>query len=199
MSPQSSFIPLKSENGVEMEIFNSEVRLNFTVGGNVRLINKDHKPVRKVENAIAVEWMIRGEEALKDFLGRISLRYNKLGKTLKERLKNDLTNIKRSAENISKINKKQRPICKDQPLKDREIIVTVKWVKGRWRPSFPAVNIVIPFKDCRRLGEKYRVSLELEDALEIGYKVLYWITSSEISEGKGLITAEGILGKIETG
>ena len=195
---ESSFIPLKSENGVEMDIADSEVKVNFVIGGNVRLVNKNYHPVRKVEKAVAVEWMIRGEEALKDFLGRISLRYNKLGEILKERLKNDLSNIKKAAENISKSNRKQLVPFTDKPLKDKEIIITVKWVKGTWRVSFPTINVVVALKECKRSRKKYQWRLELEEAAEIGYKVLWWITASEISESKGLKTAEGILGKIET-
>ncbi|MDI6814842.1 MAG: hypothetical protein QMC90_01990 [Dehalococcoidales bacterium] len=63
------------------------------------------------------------------------------------------------------------------PLEDREIVITFKRVKGRWRKSFP-------------------VSMELEEAVEIGYKMLYWISASDVSEQKGLKTAELIVGKI---
>ncbi|MDI6814841.1 MAG: hypothetical protein QMC90_01985 [Dehalococcoidales bacterium] len=72
MSGQGPFIHLKSENGVEMGISGSKVQLNFTVGKNVRLINEEHNPVRKAENAVAVEWMVRGEEALKTSLGALA-------------------------------------------------------------------------------------------------------------------------------
>lgn len=95
-----AFIPLKGENGVEMGISNGEVRFNFALGGNVRLINQDYNPVRKAQNAVTVEWMVRGEEALRDFMGRISLRYSELGSTLKQRLKNDLNSIRKKVRSF---------------------------------------------------------------------------------------------------
>lgn len=187
---------LRSEKGVNMEIFNNQIKIDFTIGGNIRLINDRYNPVRKEKNAIAIEWMIRGEEALRDFLVRIGLRYNSLGKILRDRLKSDLKNIKKNAENISKNDRKRLVPFKNKPLKDKDVEVTVKWVKGRWRPSFPSINIVIPLSECTKRGQKYYWSLTFEEAIEIGYSTLYWISASEISESKGLKTAERILGRI---
>ncbi len=63
--------------------------------------------------------------------------------------------------------------------------------------AFPTINIVIPLSECVKRAQKYTWSLTIEEAIEIGYTTLYWISASEISEGKRLKTAEGILGKIE--
>lgn len=82
-------------------------------------------------------------------------------------------------------------------MKDREILVTVKLVKGQWRKSLPTINVVFPLVDCKELRGKYQVSLKLQDAIEIGYRVLYWITICDISEEKGLKTAGVFLAKFD--
>lgn len=189
---------LKSEKGVNMEISNNTIKIDFTIGGNVRLINERYNPVRKEDNAIAIEWMIRGEEALKDFFVRIGLRYdNNLGKKLRDRLRSDLKSIYNHAEKISKNSRENSVPFKNKPLKDKDIEVTVKWVRGRWRDYYPSVNVVIPFSECTKRLQKYYWKLTFDEAIEIGYKILYWLSATEISESKGPKTAEGILGKIE--
>ncbi|TKJ44429.1 hypothetical protein CEE36_01420 [candidate division TA06 bacterium B3_TA06] len=188
---------LKSEERVDMEMVADEVKISLQVGGNVRLINKKYNMVRKEESAIGIEWMIKGEEALRDFLVRIGLKYNGLGKILRDRLKDDLKNIEVDAERITMSGKECLVPIKNKPLKDKQIEITIKWVKGKWRKAFPAINIVIPLSEYTKRGQKYEWRLTVEEAIEIGYTTLYWISASEISEGKGLKTAEGILGKIE--
>jgi len=186
---------LKSETGVNMEISNGKIRIDFIIGKNIRLVNENYNPVRNEKNAVAIEWMIKGEEALRDFFVRIGLQYNDLGKILRERLKSELQNIKKAADDISQDDRTRSVPFKEKPLKGKHIEVTVKWVKGKWRPSFPSVNIVIPLSECVKRGQKYYWDLTFEEAVEIGYKVLYWISASEISESKGFKTAKGILGK----
>ena len=188
---------LKSERGVNMEISNNLINIDFKIGRNIRLINNKYNPVRKEENAVAIEWMIKGKEALGDFLVRIGLRYNNLGKILRERLKSDLENIQKDAEKISRNNKQHLVPFKDKPLRDKDIEITVKWVKGKWRASFPSVNIVIPLSECKRRRLKYYWSLTFKQAIEIGYGALYWISASEVSDSKGLKTAEKFFGKIK--
>jgi hypothetical protein len=117
---------LKSEKGVNMEISNNKIKIDFTIGGNIRLINNRYNLVRKEENVVAIEWMIKGEEALRDFLVRIGLRYNNLGKILRDRLKADLKSIQRDAENISRNARKHLVPFKSKPLKDKNVEVTVK-------------------------------------------------------------------------
>lgn len=192
-----AFIRLKSENGVELEVYDHSVTLNFTVGQNIRLVNEKYNSVKKLESAVAVEWMVRGEEALRDYLGRLSLRHENLGETLKRRLKEDLNSIKTIANNISTTDDEKGVIQEDKLFENKEIMITVKRVKGRWRKSFPAVNVVFPLKNCKQVGEKYQVKLDFQEAVEIGYKILFWITCSDLSENKGFETAELILGKIE--
>lgn len=192
-----AFIRLKGENGVELEVHDHSVTLNFTVGQNIRLINEKYNSVKKLESAVAVEWMVRGEEALRDYLGRLSLRHENLGETLKRRLKEDLNSIKTIANNISTTDDEKGVIQEDKLFENKKIMITVKRVKGRWRKSFPAVNVVFPLTDCKQVGEKYQVKLDFQEAVEIGYKILFWITCSDLSENKGFETAELILGKIE--
>ena len=55
---------LKSEMGVNMDISNNKIKIDFTIGKNVRLINQRYNLVRKEENAVAIEWMIKRERVL---------------------------------------------------------------------------------------------------------------------------------------
>ena len=55
---------LKSEMGVNMDISNNKIKIDFTIGKNVRLINQRYNLVRKEENAVAIEWVIKRERVL---------------------------------------------------------------------------------------------------------------------------------------
>jgi len=96
--------------------------------------------------------MVRGEEALRDYLGRLSLRYQNLGEMLKERLKKDLSDIEKIAKEISATSDEKGVVREDRLFEDGEIRVTVKRVKGKWRKSFPAINVVFPLSGCKQVS-----------------------------------------------
>lgn len=186
---------LKSENGVEMIIDKNIIKIRLEIGGNVRLVNEYYNSIRKIENAKYLEWMIKGKEALNDFLNRISLRYeNNLGKELREKLRQDKDKIIEDGKKIREDEKeKQVPIISSS-LKERDIDITVKWVAGMWRDYFPSINVVMPLKECKKLRKSYELRLTMEEAIKLGYDILYWISASEIAEQKDWTTAESILG-----
>jgi type I restriction enzyme M protein len=193
-SPHNPFLPLKSEVGVEVDL-SDDVKISLTVGKNVRLINEDYNPVKKEENARAIEWMIKGGEALRDLLSRVALRYNNLGGILRERLRNNVNRIKDDAKELQNRQRIHVPF-KEKPLKNKNVEVTIKWVKGRWIPKYPSVNIVIPFNECRKTDGKYLWKLSIKEVIELAYRVLYFISVSDTFEGKDLETAQGILGDV---
>ncbi|MBA7608407.1 hypothetical protein ES703_15584 [subsurface metagenome] len=186
-----------------MKISNDQVTFDLLIGGNVQfLIADNYNNVRAPEGAKSIEWMIAGEEALKDILVRIDLRRGDLGPKLNKRLVSERDSLQEKAHEISEIvsRKEKRLIIKDALHGGKGVNITVKTVQGKWRACYPTVNIVIPLANCRKRrtqkGLKYYFKLPVETAIELAYKVLYWITATEISESKGPKTAETILGKI---
>lgn len=197
-------IRLKGERRVEMEISNDQVTFDFLIGGNVKFLEADdYHTLRAPELAKSIEWMIAGGEALKDILVRIDLRRGDLGPRLKERLVSERNTLRQKASEISEIVSKEEKklIIKDTPHGGKGVSITVKTVEGKWRKCYPTVNIVIPLDNCRKRrtqrGLKYYFKLPAEVAVELAYKVLYWITVTEFSESKRPKTAEMILGKID--
>jgi len=187
---------LKSEEAVDMNIKNDKIKFELIIGSNIQFINKNYNTVRSFNNAIAVEWMIRAEEALKDFLVRLGLRYGDLGKIFRKRIKKEKKSINKNAKKLKKLRRQLIPF-KEKPLKHRNIEIYIKNVKGMYRPNFPTVNIFMPFSECKKARQKYYIILSPKEAIEIGYKILFWLSVTEVSESKGFKTAEDILGKIK--
>jgi len=196
-------IHLKGEQMVEMGILNGEVTFDLSIGKNVQFLKADnYTTTRASKNATSIEWMIAGGEALKDILVRIDLKRGYLGQDLKKRLVSEWASIQEKASEISNIVSRgeKKLINTDILHKGKDICITVKTVKGKYRPCYPTVNIVIPLNLCKekkiQKGLKYYVKLSVDTAIELAYKVLYWITATEISESKRAKTAEMILGKL---
>lgn len=196
-------IRLKGERRVDMKISNEKVTFDLSIGENVQFLRDDcYNTVRSAESAKFIEWMIAGGEALKDILLRIDLRRGDLGPRLKERLISEWDTIQEKAEKISRIVSKgeKELLEKDDLSVDEDVSVTVKTVSGKWRKCYPTVNIVIPLDKCRQSRTqkalKYSFRMSVDAAIELAYKVLYWITVADISVSKGPETAEMILGKI---
>jgi len=193
---------LNGERGVAMEISSNNVTFDLPMGGNVQFLSDDcYNTVRGVKGAKFIEWMIAGEEALKDILVRINLRRGDLGPRLKKRLISEWDALQKNANKISKIVSKEENTLIEKDSVKEGVSVTVKTVEGKYRKCYPTVNILIPLDKCRRSRTqkflKYNFKLPVNDAIELAYKVLYWITVTEISESKGPKVAETILGEIK--
>jgi hypothetical protein len=141
--------------------------------------------------------MIKGSEALQDFLSRIALRYDKhLGNELRQKISEDKEKIISEGKKILNSERNNKIEVKFVSIADKEIQITIKWVKGMWRDFFPAMNIVFPIKNCRVFGKTHHIYLTLEEAKTLGYDILFWISASEIADKKDWTTAEKVLGKL---
>jgi hypothetical protein len=184
---------------IDLEIKGEIATLSLNAQSNVRLVNESYNMVKKADSAEYLEWMIRGDESLKDLLFRLGLRADNLGKKFKEWLSADMPEIKGISQELSKDPPKRNKIFRVDEELPKHTKITVKWIKGGYGDHmFPAINIVIPLSECRHTrGENYIWKLSMDDLIKIGYKTLYWISVSDIFKRGKLDVAPSILGKID--
>jgi len=189
---------LRAED-IGLEIEDETATFTLNTGSNVRLVNESYNMVKKPESAVYLEWMIRGDESLKDLLFRLGLRADNLGKKFKEKLKEDMPAIRGLAKELSQDTPKDRKIFREDEDLPQETKITLKWIKGGYGThTFPAINIVIPVSKCRKVrGDNYVWKLSMIDLTKIGYKTLYWISVSDIYKKGKLDVAPSILGKMD--
>jgi hypothetical protein len=184
-------VEVKLEEKASLQVMNGEVLISFKVNGNIRLVNQKYNKVPvNSKNAVAIEWQIRGEEAIRVFLAQLAPRFSgNLFEELKNKLRLEITKLKQEAEILKNSGEKIQVVNR---INQVEIVIKRG---GRYQKHYPTVNIVIPISECKYGGKKYRWSLTFDKTIELVYKAIFWISVSELSVSKGLDTIGVIFGK----
>lgn len=187
------------EERASLRVLNSEVLVSLKVNKNIPLVNQNYNRVRKPESAVAIEWQIKGEEVIRVFLAQLAPRFpNNLYKVLKDRLKSEVVSLGEKTEMIKNADRGIKVPIEDRinVVKDEEkdVKITIKW-GGKYRVHYPTVNIVIPLTECKHMVKRYQWHLKFNEAIEVVYKAIFWISASELSESKGLNMVRVVFGK----